>query len=70
MSRTCIASCFAAGIAAEKTLEPVTRLGLSAGEVDGVYLKWMWLYKGETKRCYCGYWYKLVEVPVIDFGQL
>lgn len=28
---------------------------------DAFYLNYMWLYKGEPKRCECGHWFKLVE---------
>ncbi|CAI6353975.1 unnamed protein product [Macrosiphum euphorbiae] len=28
-------------------------------EEDASHVKWMWLYSGEPKRCYCGHWYKL-----------
>jgi len=30
---------------------------------DQFYVSWFWLYKGEAKRCQCGHWYKLYEVP-------
>ena len=30
-------------------------------EEDATCISWMWLYKGEPKRCECGYWFKLVE---------
>ncbi|CAL8069535.1 unnamed protein product [Orchesella dallaii] len=28
---------------------------------EAFYVNWMWLYKGEPKRCECGYWFKLTE---------
>jgi len=28
---------------------------------DAFYVNYMWLYKGESKRCECGYWFNLVE---------
>merc|ERR1711928_81119 len=30
-------------------------------EEDATAISWMWLYKGEPKRCEYGYWFKLVE---------
>ncbi|XP_060519337.1 cytochrome c oxidase subunit 5B, mitochondrial-like [Cylas formicarius] len=29
-------------------------------EEDATSVNWMWLHKGEPKRCECGYWFKLV----------
>ena len=40
-----------------------------AGEEDTAMIKWMWLYRGEMKRCYCGYWFKMVDSPVVDYGH-
>ena len=34
-------------------------------EPDATCINWMWLYKGEPKRCECGYWYKLTEAKAI-----
>lgn len=28
---------------------------------EAFYVNWMWLYKGEPRRCECGYWFKLTE---------
>jgi len=34
-------------------------------EEGAVLLSWMWLYKGEPKRCECGHWFTLVhKAPV------
>ncbi|MPC24004.1 cytochrome c oxidase subunit 5B, mitochondrial-like [Portunus trituberculatus] len=30
-------------------------------EEDATCINWMWLEKGETKRCECGYWFQLAE---------
>ncbi|XP_064102288.1 cytochrome c oxidase subunit 5B, mitochondrial-like isoform X3 [Macrobrachium rosenbergii] len=30
-------------------------------EEDATCINWMWLEKGETKRCECGYWFQLTE---------
>jgi len=39
-------------------------------EEDSITPNWMYLHKGESKRCACGYWFKMVELPVEDYGQL
>ena len=42
-------------------------------EEDATSISWMWLYKGEPKRCECGYWFKLVEskpVQNVDFKAI
>ena len=28
-------------------------------EEDSYAITWMWLFKGEPKRCQCGHWFKL-----------
>jgi len=28
---------------------------------DTFYVNFLWLYKGDNKRCECGHWYKLIE---------
>jgi len=38
------------------------------GEEDSVSISWMFLYKGEPKRCECGNWFKLVELDPADYG--
>lgn len=30
---------------------------------DQFYVSYFWLYKGEPRRCQCGHWYKLYNVP-------
>ncbi|XP_050737924.1 cytochrome c oxidase subunit 5B, mitochondrial-like [Eriocheir sinensis] len=30
-------------------------------EEDATCINWMWLEKGETKRCECGYWFQLAD---------
>ena len=41
---------------------------LVAGEEDAISINWMFLFKGEPKRCHCGNWYKLVELDTSKFG--
>ena len=38
------------------------------GEEDSVSINWMFLYKGEPKRCQCGNWFKLVELDPSKYG--
>ena len=40
-----------------------------SGEEDAVSINWMYLYKGEPRRCQCGYWFKLTELEVPDYAQ-
>jgi len=37
-------------------------------EEDSISIHWMFLFKGEAKRCHCGNWYKLVELDTSKFG--
>lgn len=32
-------------------------------EEDSTAITWMWLFKGEPKRCECGHWFCLVYKP-------
>ncbi|XP_059163088.1 cytochrome c oxidase subunit 5B, mitochondrial-like [Physella acuta] len=32
-------------------------------EEDALTINWMYVHKGEPKRCECGYWFKLVDLP-------
>jgi len=39
---------------------------------DVFHIKWMFVHKGEPKRCYCGHWFKIVErtwPDLTDFGM-
>jgi len=38
-------------------------------EEDSIAIQWMYLHKGEQKRCGCGYWFKMVELQHVDYGQ-
>ena len=33
-----------------------------SGEDDSLTVVWMYLHRGEPKRCQCGYWFKIVDV--------
>jgi cytochrome c oxidase subunit 5b len=35
---------------------------------DAISINWMFLFKGEQKRCHCGNWFKLVELDTSKFG--
>lgn len=37
-------------------------------EEDAISINWMYLHKGEQKRCQCGHWFKLVEMKPIDIA--
>lgn len=30
---------------------------------ESSHINWMWLHKGNSTRCECGFWFKLVEKP-------
>ncbi|KAH8030896.1 hypothetical protein HPB51_012236 [Rhipicephalus microplus] len=30
-------------------------------EEDQTHINWMWLHRGDPKRCECGYWFKIVD---------
>ncbi|KAL8588996.1 hypothetical protein ACOMHN_047977 [Nucella lapillus] len=32
-------------------------------EEDAVSINWLHLHKGEPRRCECGFWFKLVDLP-------
>lgn len=34
-------------------------------EEDSQSVSWLWLYRGEPRRCKCGYWFKLVDARPI-----
>ncbi|GAB1606433.1 cytochrome c oxidase subunit 5B, mitochondrial-like [Argonauta hians] len=36
-------------------------------EEESLAIHWMHLYKGEPKRCECGYWFKLSEMKPIEY---
>ncbi|CAI9726706.1 cytochrome c oxidase subunit 5B, mitochondrial-like [Octopus vulgaris] len=36
-------------------------------EEESLVIHWMHLYKGEPKRCQCGYWFKLSEMKPIEY---
>jgi cytochrome c oxidase subunit 5b len=38
-------------------------------EEDAISIQWMFLHKGEPKRCACGNWFKLVELDTSKFGE-
>ena len=40
----------------------------AVGEEDSISINWMFLYKGEAKRCQCGNWFKLVELDTSKHG--
>ena len=61
----------AKGTKAEPTLIPsfhdVRMVGCVCHD-DAFFVNYMWLHKGEPKRCECGNWFKLTEaVDPFDF---
>nr|AIU94781.1 hypothetical protein [Phragmatopoma lapidosa] len=38
-------------------------------EEDSLSINWMYLHKGEEKRCACGFYFKLSELQHQDYGQ-
>lgn len=38
-------------------------------EEDSISINWMYINKGEAKRCGCGHWFKMVELKHEDYGQ-
>jgi len=32
-------------------------------EEDATCINWMWVHKGDPKRCECGHWFKCVDAP-------
>ncbi|XP_064605479.1 cytochrome c oxidase subunit 5B, mitochondrial-like [Liolophura sinensis] len=37
-------------------------------EEDAISINWMYLHKGEPKRCECGYWFKLAELQPVNLS--
>ncbi|XP_005100500.1 cytochrome c oxidase subunit 5B, mitochondrial [Aplysia californica] len=37
-------------------------------EEDSLTINWMYVHKGEPKRCECGYWFKLADAPVQEYN--
>ncbi|VDP23506.1 unnamed protein product [Soboliphyme baturini] len=33
---------------------------------EQMYINYMWVRKGQMKRCGCGYWFKLVDEPKVE----
>jgi len=38
-------------------------------EEDSLAVNWMYLYKGETKRCECGHWFRLMPVETAKYAE-
>jgi cytochrome c oxidase subunit 5b len=38
-------------------------------EADTHHINYMWIAKGETKRCECGHWFKCVERELPDLSD-
>jgi len=39
-------------------------------EEDSITIQWMYLHRAEDcKRCACGYFFKLVDVPKVDYNK-
>ncbi|BFZ16387.1 hypothetical protein BsWGS_19426 [Bradybaena similaris] len=38
-------------------------------EEDALAINWMTVYRGEPKRCECGYWFKLADNPAGHHGS-
>merc|ERR1711893_222411 len=62
----------AKGSLAEPTLIPSMydkRLVGCICEEDSLAINWMYLHSGESKRCFCGYHFKLVPFVGEDYGH-
>ena len=40
-----------------------------SGEEDSLAIQWMFLHKGEPKRCGCGNWFKLTELDTSKYAH-
>jgi len=38
-------------------------------EEDALAVNWMYLYKGETKRCECGHWFRIMPVESAKYAE-
>ncbi len=44
-------------------------IDILSGEEDAISISWMFINKGEAKRCGCGNWFKCVDVNPSEYGQ-
>ena len=51
------------------SFEPKRMVGCVCEE-DATTINYMWVHKGDPKRCECGYWFRCEDVPINYFDMV